>query len=531
MRQQNRRPVQNRRRPSRVDDDEISVISDTNNSNMQDDLSDRQQLSEQSMLYQQAADLLSRVNSALTNDNTHSIGTLNAMPIDYTLAHPGNVNLTETIPRRMENLTLDNEVQLILDGIPEIQFGDDTVSDDLVDHLLKLGGKPPSQLQLPTAQMNQHEVLKTLQDVVKLRVSLKNMSIFSARYGVRKEGSFLVVKTPTYYEVSLGNNPYHVSPNADLGDHLPQNIGKSPKTIPFIRRNGEEKKFLLKELEALEDTNKPVILRRNDKKDSIKKFFLGDCDLTHVLLANIFVSDRLLQDWMRNENLIEIQLYGYVPPPGTLQKGVSVGPTCFARAHINPINLLTCPELDAMVNVDLVADKATLSDVTSRMQLLLAGTRVKPLSDRMGVLSVRLSLLREKNSEGEGQEGLGHHASAEEKSYEQPVRTIPHEIMLPHTVQTPPVFHAPEDSALQYAPHQAPETQETTQFLTNHSAEELRNALHRQPKPLPAKEVFLGIAAFAMSGDIVRMLRHILKQHTIPHEDDCLFVRFKVSKQ
>lgn len=441
-----------------------------------------------------------------------------------------------TLRRRLEDFTLDSEVQLLLDGIPEIQFGDDTVSDDLVDHLLQLGGKPPSQLQLPTAQINQHEVLKMLQDVTKLRISLKNLSIFSARYGVRKEGTFITVKTPNYYEISLGKNPYHVEPNPDYGDHLPMNDSKKPKGTPFMRRNGEEIRFPLKELQALEDPQPSI--RRNDKKDSIKKFFLGDCDLHHTLTVSISITDRLLQDWMRNENLIEIAMFGFVAPPGTQLRGISLGPSCYARGKINPISLLTCSELDAMVNLDLIADKPTLSDVTQRMQLLLAGTRMKPLSDRMGVLSVRLTLLPENEKTNEKVEKVDvldvpSSSSREEKnSFNEPVRLIPSEISLPKGLPNIPQFVPPEDSALLYTPHQSPETEETTHFLTTTPAEMLRTALDRQPKPLPPKEIFLGIAVFAMTGSVITdSLRNILRGHPHPHPDDSLCLRFKISKE
>eukprot|EP01033_Poteriospumella_lacustris_P011597 gene11597-8265_t len=442
----------------------------------------------------------------------------------------------------MENLTLDNEVQLILDGIPEIQFGDDAVTDDLVDHLLQLGGKPPSQLQLPTAQLNHSEVLNTLPKVTHLRISLRNLSVFSARYGVRKEGSYLAIHTPHFYEISLGNNPYHVNA-PDLGDHLPSNEGKKPQnTSPLITRRGHDHRLPLKELEAL-DEPKPVILRKEDKKDSIKKFFLGDCALDYVVCVPLLVTDRLLQEWMRNENTIEVALYGTIPPPGTQQQrgGVAVGPSCFARAKINPINLLTCPELDAMINVDLVADKATLSDVTARMQLLLAGSRVKPLSDRMGVLSVRLTLLSAEttataaNGNGNGNGNGAATANAadggglDDRSFHLPTRTVPHQITLPTAIPTQPMFTAPEDAALQYAPHQAPSTQAMTQLLTQTPAEDLRNALDRQPKPLPPREVFLGLAVFGLVGDVVQTLRHLVRQHPQPHPDDSLCVRFKVS--
>lgn len=515
-----RRTVSGRRRQKSDEADQQKATTNVSN--------------EQSNVYlQRAKSLLSRVNQAITN-STSNIGTVN-QTVDYTLTHPDRlrpVTVTEALPQRLENLTLDNEVQLILDGIPEIQFGDDSVTDDLVDHLLQLGGKPPSQLQLPTAQLNHSEVLNTLPKVTHLRISLRNLSVFSARYGVRKEGTYLEIHTPHYYEISLGNNPYHVNA-PDLGDHLPSQQGKKPQnTSPLITRRGQDHRLPLKELEAL-DEPKPVIVRKDDKKDSIKKFFLGDCSLDYIVSVPLLVTDRLLQEWMRNENTIEVALFGFIPPPGTMQQrgGVTVGPSCFARAKINPINLLTCPELDAMINVDLIADKATLSDVTARMQLILAGSRVKPLSDRMGVLSVRLSLLSvETTAANAAEQGLSPtDGGLDDRSFRLPTRTIPHQITLPSTIPTQPTFNGPEDAALHYAPHQAPSTQAMTQLLTQTPAEDLRNALDRQPKPLPPKEVFLGLAVFGLVGDVVQTLRHLVRQHPQPHPDDALCVRFKIS--
>lgn len=332
--------------------------------------------------------LLERVKSSIKNTTTTEIAKLAEVKAPLTNDYDPHLHLIDTNTRNdtYSKILLHpdhdmTDVELLLQGVPEAFDEEPHIDDEMVDHLLKIGGPPPSEIQLPTLHALNQKVMEKLQTVRRLRLSLLNLSIFSARYGVRKEGTYIIIRFPVPYPQHL---PCKVEINPTDASYQSQ--------YPVIKPRSNDIVIPLQELYALQD--KFFAIR--NKKDSLKSFFVGDLDLNHTLIMDINITDELLKDWFQNKNGIEIELFGFQAAPGTKFRGVLMEPVCFARAYVSLQGIVSSSGLDAYLTCDLEADKVTLSNILNRMEALTFGLRSKQaVSTRIGVLSMRVSLLAE----------------------------------------------------------------------------------------------------------------------------------------
>lgn len=267
---------------------------------------------------------------------------------------------------RAELLLLDVS-NAVLKNVPEVTEPDPEVDDEAVRTLLKEGGHPPHQLVLPSIYATNQRVLEKLSVASALRIEFKELMILSARYGVRKDGSFLLIYPPSGCLKSAND----------------------PQTIRFP-------------LTELED-KVARILQKNIKANSLRNYFVGSVDLYRSVDLKLSITDAAMKDWLDciPTGSLRIELFGYLNPPGTVIRGELCAPQRFATATIPLGGLLGTAGLDMSVQSDLIADLSTKSLVASRMLNVSFGQRGKslePLGDKVGTLSMRVSVVKDKNA-------------------------------------------------------------------------------------------------------------------------------------
>lgn len=190
------------------------------------------------------------------------------------------------------------QIEWLLRGLPEAYDSEPYYDDEAVEAILKEGGSPPNQLQLPSVHaINQH-ILSKLSSSNVLRVRFTNLLVFSSRYGIRKEGTYLLIHPPT-------------------GTTTPSNESKAA-LLPLVE---------------LEDSSYKAsqILRRNSKKDSIRNYFVGSVALVDKCVDfNLAINDHVMKEWIKGtvSGCIQVELFGYLAPRDSMVRGRMVEPVC-----------------------------------------------------------------------------------------------------------------------------------------------------------------------------------------------------------
>ena len=258
------------------------------------------------------------------------------------------------------------QIEWLLRGLPEAYDSEPYYDDEAVEAILKEGGTPPNQLQLPSVYaINQH-ILSKLTSVNILRIRFTNLLVFSTRYGIRKEGTYLLVHPP-------------------IGSITPSN----------------ESNAIMLPLSELEDSSYKVsqVLRRNSKKDSIRNYFVGGLELVNKNVDfNLSINDTVMKEWIKGSarGSVLVQLYSYLAPRDSMVRGKLLEPVCIGTVKIPLGGLLGTPSLDAVMNCDVEVDISNHSAIVSRMNNISFGqviTKPKPLGPKLGTLLTRISLL------------------------------------------------------------------------------------------------------------------------------------------
>lgn len=272
----------------------------------------------------------------------------------------------EEILHRAELLLLDVN-NALFKHVPEFVEEDETIDDEAVLALLKEGGHPPNQLALPSIYQANQRVLEKLSTANTLRIELTQLLILSKRYGLRKEGSFLVIHPPS---------------------GCPRK-GNEPQTIRIPLYELEDKLSKL--------------LRKNARNNSGANYFEGRVDLARSVDLKLDILNETMQEWINNSpnGSIRIELFGHINPPGTIVRGELCSPDRFAYAIVPLGPLLGTVTLDLAIQCNLIADLATKATVASRMLNINFGTRTtgntQALSDKMGTIAVRVSVVSVKD--------------------------------------------------------------------------------------------------------------------------------------
>ena len=229
-----------------------------------------------------------------------------------------------------------NQLDWLIRGLPEAYDDEDTdmtgrpLDDLAVEKLIREGGLPPSQLVFPSLHAVGQQIMKRLQGAKCLVVTFNHVFVYSARYGVRRHCSRLLVRPPEGCR-SSGNEPESIV--LELPELLGRIAHKEEETVEvrgkstaFSRGQGpspsaEKSRFL-----------------RPKKRASVgvgpDAFFVGGADLQRTVQFPIEgLSDRVLQGWLQGGQggSLRIELESHVTPP---YKGVSVQPNVrYARTY------------------------------------------------------------------------------------------------------------------------------------------------------------------------------------------------------
>jgi hypothetical protein len=235
------------------------------------------------------------------------------------------------------NSTL-TQLDWLIRGLPEAYDDEDTdmsgrpLDDLAVEKLIREGGLPPSQLVFPSLHAVSQQIMKRLQGAKCLVVTFNHIFVYSARYGVRRHCSRLVVRPPEGCR-SSGNEP------ESIVLELPELLGR----IAYKEEEAAEVKGKSKALsKGLGPTNSPhAIASASAEKGRFQRtkirasvgvglgpdaFFVGGTDLQRTVQFPIEgLSDRVLQRWLQGGQggSLRIDLESHVTPP---YRGVSVQP-------------------------------------------------------------------------------------------------------------------------------------------------------------------------------------------------------------
>lgn len=256
-----------------------------------------------------------------------------------------------------------NDVELLLNGVPDAYETEVSYDDEEIEKILKQGGTAPSQLEYPALYTANQKIMDKLKNVDTLQIRFTRFLVYSAKFGIRMDGAFLIVRTPRSYPMT---DTYSEAHRMDL---------------PEIRKV----QFL------------------GMKKEGIIQFFVGEVELNKTLTVPIKVDDDLIRMWMSGGNAIEIELHSYLAKPGIRRAGVYTEPVIFGRTKIPMEGVLGTQFLDAIVNVDIDADASTHSAVMNRIRALHIGQQIRDPGKKLGILSSQVTLLYSKEKQDTSQ--------------------------------------------------------------------------------------------------------------------------------
>jgi hypothetical protein len=246
-----------------------------------------------------------------------------------------------------------NDIELLLNGVPDAYPTEISYDDEEIEKIMKQAGKAPSQLEYPTLYAINQKIMDKLKGIDKLQIKLSRFLVYSAKFGIRMDGAFFIIRPPRSYPLT---DTYSETHRVDL---------------PEIRKV----QFL------------------GMKKDGMKQFFVGEVELSKVLSVPIKIDDDMIRMWMSGGNPIEIELYSYLAKPGIRSAGVYTEPIIFGRTKIPMEGILGTTFLDAIVNMDIEADASSHSAVMNRIRALHVGQQIRDPGKKLGIISAQVSLL------------------------------------------------------------------------------------------------------------------------------------------
>ena len=327
--------------------------------------------------------LLLRKAEAMLSEVTMAISAPNNSPLEDLFLQREGVEPEGAAPSSYS----EPEIEFLLDGLPDAYEGDYSryYSDFAVSAALEEGGRrPPSQLLLPSFYANNQQIMEKLLSVTSLTVSLEQLDIFSGRYGLRRKGSYFLLRLP----VAIGGN--------------------GGETVAMIS---------LSELEV----SRPTLTQqsRNSWTSNMSDFFVGSQTLQQRVSFPLKLSDEILSQWLSGDGKfsnLQMELFGFLQPTGVTGPKATSGtsalasvptPVRFGSLSISLKGLLSSTSLSMSTVVDIEADDQTLTTVCERMKAIHRSTPISstpslpPLKSKMGQLRVSLSLNTDERSQPE----------------------------------------------------------------------------------------------------------------------------------
>lgn len=269
--------------------------------------------------------------------------------------------------RRIPNAAaLTSDIDLLLNGVPEGFDLEAKFEDEAIDKILREAGDPPSRLRFPTIYANNQMIMEKLRRVKKLRISISDLLIYSSRYGVRKEGSFLRLTPPRTQLLVL----------------------PVPVTIPLYELNEEKRSY-----------TKNDATKGQKKGDILKAFFCGEAHLSNkVYVFEVEITDDIIQLWGKAESCLEIELFTplFSQKLSSKQKGLPSAESSIirvAKATVPLDGLLGIPSLDATVKADFIVDPMNFPTIRNRIESMSVGKLFKPLGDIAGLIALTVTLM------------------------------------------------------------------------------------------------------------------------------------------
>ena len=286
-----------------------------------------------------------------------------------------------------------DELEWLLRGVPEAYDDDVVIEDAVVDRLIKEGGAPPSQLHFPSLYATSQKTLLNLENAKMLSLTITELNIFSARFGVRKESSYLVIRCPTGCTVETGC----------VEDH----------TVV----SGEDTQVVSMNLEAQDPWRQ---LNTKRQKNVLKDYFVGSKVLDLTVKWNISVNDALVADWLSPLNstdppplssMIHVDVYSYLLPStakkpslgdssshANQKRGWSSSAILLGSTDISIQVLLASPSLSSFVSSEISLDQTSQATVADRLRRLPNYSQLGNASKQqnltsLGNLKCKLSLL------------------------------------------------------------------------------------------------------------------------------------------
>jgi len=395
-------------------------------------------------LVQQAEDLLRRVKGYraasqplhVSSGNSSSSSSSSSNSDDKSVGHgrnelnvPASDDLSSSQTVQLSNLgdSVDKFRRRNLDHtswlLPELGMlgdddDDDVVDDELVERLLEEGGPAPSQVRYPGLYSRYNEITARLGNVRYLCVEIQHLNVYSAQYGVRK----------SYCQLQLQPPVGIIDPMSESGTAAPISSRRCVSLAPSIRHD---------EGKASISTVSPGNRQHTAKND----YFVGQLPLDEFVVWDVGMSNDVTHAWMSGVydrdlsgdagKVLRLELRSCVYPPasaaagprgkaptpsssggrggtGRAQEESDVNFVCFASVNIPLHGLLCTPTLDAYTTCDLLCDKNTQTQISSKTRSAMLTPSARLLAqkanaadkahnprgqpDVLGTLRLRLSL-------------------------------------------------------------------------------------------------------------------------------------------
>lgn len=293
--------------------------------------------------------------------------------------------------RGMDKGVRGDELGWLMRGVPEAYDDDAIIEDEVIDKLIKEGGSPPSQLNFPSLYATSQKTLLNLGNAKVLSLTITELNVYSARFGVRKDASYFVIRCPagcTVEESTVDN---------------------------YTTISGDDTQVITMDLKEHDQWRQ---INTSRKKNVLTEYFVGSKVMDLTVKWNISVTDALIADWLSTttesnappiSSMIHIDVYSYLLPPtskkpssndnSTMKKrGWSSSAILLGSTDISMQVLLGSQSLSSFVSSDISLDTTSHATVADRLRRLPNYSQLGKKSGQqnpqhLGTMKCKLSLL------------------------------------------------------------------------------------------------------------------------------------------
>jgi hypothetical protein len=309
-----------------------------------------------SFLYR-AESLLGQISQAIPMDlNPSLINHQNSIQIQQDFSIASNNQLINNAVFKHSSLSAmkSNEIDLLINGLSDAYDDEVEVDDEAVTRIINLGGEPPSQIQYLSVYASSQRTLKKLSTIRYLNFHINNIVIYSAKYALRKDVTFITVRGPA-----------GVVANPIASERIPLTTGVD------ITATGKRTGRLTKTM--------------------ADNFIVGAVTVDKCLSWEISVTDELIQSWRTagRRECLYIELHSSILPTA---KGVKQETHCFGTISIPLIGLVGIEALAAAITSEFEMNTLVYDTVTARMKNLPTGYKssAKSMSPKIGSITGRV---------------------------------------------------------------------------------------------------------------------------------------------